>query len=75
MERIERLKEKAEYFLQNHIKAFIKDSSDNFYFCDILVIGDTHLFVNNFAGHRIGEKSQIIWVDIEKFSEYQEERE
>jgi hypothetical protein len=72
MERINKFKEKAEYFLQNDVRAFIKDSSNNFYFCDILVIGETHLLVNNFAGNRIGEKTQILWFDIEVFSEYQE---
>ena len=74
MERIKRNKEKAEYFLQNDIKAFIKDSSNNFYFCDILIVGETHLLVHNFAGNRFGEKSQILWIDIEVFSEYKEKK-
>lgn len=72
MERIQRNKEKAEYFLEKDIKAFIKDSSDNFYFCDILIVGETHLLVENFDGNRSGEKSRILWVDIEVFSEYKE---
>lgn len=70
MERIKRNKEKAEYFLQHNIKAFIKDSSNNFYFCDILIVGDTHIYIYNFAGNREGIKSQILWCDIELFSEY-----
>lgn len=72
MERIKRNKEKAEYFLQNDIKAFIKDSSNNFYFCDVLVVDETHLLVHNFAGKRVGEKSSLLWIDIEVFSEYKE---
>ena len=54
-EQLERLKEKAEYFLENNIKAFIKDKYDNYYFCDILIVGETHLYIQNFAGKRIGE--------------------
>ena len=72
MERIKRNKEKAEYFLCHNIKAFIKDTSNNFYFCDILIIGETHIYVYNFSGNREGEKSQILWCDIEIFSEYKE---
>jgi len=72
MEQGKRHKEKAEYFLQNDIKAFIKDKDNNFYFCDILVVGETHLFIHNFAGKRIGEKQQILWIDIELISEYRE---
>ncbi len=75
MERIKRFKEKAQFFLENSLKAFIKDSSNNFYFCDILVIGETHLSVYNFAGNRFGEESQILWIDIETFSEYKEKGE
>jgi len=72
MERIKRNKEKGEYFLQNDIKAFIKDTNNNFYFCDILVVGETHLLVHNFAGNRVGENSSILWCDVETFSEYKE---
>lgn len=75
MERIDRLKEKAEYFLENNVKAFIKDSANNFYFCDLLVVGETHLLVENFSGQREGKKSQILWLDVEVFSEYREGRE
>ena len=75
MERINKLKEKAEYFLQNDIKAFIKDSSNNFYFCNILSVGETHLLINNFAGNRINEHSNLLWLDIEVFSEYKEKGE
>lgn len=75
MERIKKLKEKAEYFLDKDIRAFIKDSANNFYFCDVLIVGETHLMVHNFAGNREGEKSSILWMDIEVFSEYREKGE
>lgn len=72
MERIDKWKEKADYFKKNNIKAFIKDSSNNFYFCKILIIGEQHLTVHNFDGQRKDEDSEILWIDIESFSEYKE---
>lgn len=72
MEKVKKYKEKAEYFLEYNIKAFIKDSNDQFYFCDILIVGETHLYIENFAGHRKGIKNKILWIDIEVFNEYKE---
>jgi hypothetical protein len=73
MEKVKGLKEKAEFLLENNIRAFIKDQFNNFYFCDILVIGETHLLIQNFAGKREGEKEQLSWIDIELISEYRED--
>ena len=72
-EKIERIKEKAEFLLENNLKAFIKDKDDSFYFCDILIVGEVHLLVYNFAGKREGEKKQLLWIDIENIQEYKEE--
>ena len=73
--KLERLKDKAEFFLEKDIRAFIKDNYDNFYFCDILLVGETHLLISNFAGKRKGEKDRILWIDIKDISEYKEEEE
>ena len=54
------------------IKAFIKDKNDSYYFCDILIVGETHLYVQNFAGKRSGEKTQLLWIDIKDIEEYKE---
>jgi len=72
-ETLERLKEKAEFFLENNLRAFIKDKYDNFYFCDILIVGETHLLIYNFAGKREGEKDRLLWIDVEDIKEYKEE--
>lgn len=72
MEKVKGLKEKAEFLLENNIKAFIKDQYNNFYFCNILIVGDTHLYIYNFTGKREGEKQQLSWIDIELISEYKE---
>lgn len=72
MLKIDKYKEKAEYFLNNNLKAFIKDSNDQFYFCDILSVSETHLYIYNFTGHRKNTKNRILWIDIEVFDEYKE---
>ena len=71
-DKIERLKGKAEIFLKNNTKAFIVDTIDNYYFCDILLVGEDYLYVQHFTGKKKGEKERIVWFDIIKFEEYQE---
>lgn len=71
---LDQLKEKSEFFLNNNIKAFIKDKYNNFYFCDILVVGELHLYIQNFEGKRIGEKQQLLWIDVQLISEYKESK-
>jgi len=69
---VERFKLKAEFFLQNNIKAFIKDFDDTYYSCDILIVGDTHLFIYDFIKN---EKKQLLWIDIKQLVEYKGVRE
>lgn len=69
---IERIKGKAELFLKNNIPVFIKDVNDNYYFCNIIVIGEVYLYIEDFVGKRKGERSQIVWYDIIHFEEYKE---
>jgi len=71
-DKIERLKGKAEIFLKNNTKAFIVDIYDNYYFCDIILVGEDYLYVQHFTGKKKGEKERIVWFDIIKFEEYQE---
>lgn len=71
-DKIERLKGKAEIFLKNNTKAFIVDTIDNYYFCDIILVGEDYLYVQHFTGKKKGEKERIVWFDIIKFEEYQE---
>ena len=74
-EMIERYKVKAELFLENDIKAYIVDLSGNYYFCEMLFVGDNAILVLNFAGHRKGENTRIYYTDIIKFEEYRKEDE
>lgn len=70
MKKVIKFKEKAEYFIKHNLKAFIKDSNNQFYFCDILIVGESHLYIYNFAGPRVNTKTQLLWIDIEVFEEY-----
>jgi hypothetical protein len=70
--RITRLKEKAQFFIDNSIKAFVSDQDNNFYFCYIQSYNDISLFVQNFAGKRSGEISEIIWIDVKDIDKYRE---
>ena len=68
----EKIKEKARIFLKNDLKVFIKDSYDNYYFCLIDYIDEDWILVKNFGGNREGEKTRILYIDIERFEEYKE---
>ena len=74
-DKVERFKGKAEIFLKNNTRAFIVDISDNYYFCDILLVGEDYLYVQHFTGKKKSEKERIVWFDIIKFEEYEEKGE
>jgi len=74
-EKIERLKLKANIFLKDNIKTFIKDVYNTFYFCNIIKIEEDALFVQDFKGKNEGITSKIFWVDIEDIQEYREKLE
>lgn len=69
-EKIERFKIKAELFLKNNNKSFIIDIYDNYYFCDILFVGEDYLVVLGFDGIRKFEKDRIFWADVVRLEEY-----
>lgn len=71
----ERMKAKAEIFLNNNLKAFIVDVYDNYYFCEILFIGEDSIHVQHFTGKKKFEKERIFYPDIIKFEEYKKEGE
>ena len=70
--KIERWKIKAETFLKNNTRAFIVDASDQYYFCDIIFVGEDCIHVQGFAGKLNAEKSRIYWADVLKLEEYKE---
>lgn len=70
----QRIMDKAEIFLRNNLKAFVKDIYNNYYFCFVKEISDDWVILKNFKGNREGENTRVFWIDIEVFSEYQEGR-
>ncbi len=71
-EQIERFKGKAEIFLKNNTNAFIVNTSDDYYFCKILIVSEDYVYVQHFTGKHKGEKTKILWFDIIKFEEYED---
>ena len=74
-ERIERLKFKAQVFLEENKRAFVKDIYDNWFFCYIQPFDDSKLNVKNFAGHRFEENKifdEIYWSDVVEIKDYVE---
>ena len=65
--KIKRIKEKAEFFLENKIKAFIKDNYDTYYFCEILNVDDLYVTVYDF---RKQENFKLVLIDIKDIQEY-----
>jgi len=72
MEKIERMKVKAELFLKEDIRVFVKDVYDNYHFCNIILVGEDWLVIKHFKGKREGEKVRILWADILVLDEYRE---
>ena len=70
-DKIERFKIKAEGFLKTDTRAFIVDTNDTYYFCDIVFVGDETITVNCFAGMYKGQKRRLFWADVIKLEEYQ----
>ena len=71
-DKIERWKIKAEIFLKNDTKAFIIDVTDQYYFCEVIFVGEDCIHVQSFTGKLIHEKSRIYWSDVLKLEEYKE---
>lgn len=72
--KMERWKQLGEIFLKNNIKAFIKDIDGNFYFADMILVGDDTLTFQCFdPEHRRGKKFRLYWPLIVEFEEYKEE--
>ena len=69
--KIERWRAKAELFLENDIKIFIKTLDGSFHSGDILLVGENSLtFYDIFQK----EKFRVYWLDMELFKEYEEMR-
>lgn len=76
-EKIERLKLKADLFLKQKQKTFVRDIYDNYYFCYIKANRSDELDIENFEGPRYddGEIYETLdWLNIIKIDKFQEVR-
>lgn len=77
-QKLERLQIKAELFLKNNNKVFLRDVYDNYYFCYILFVGEDILRIQNFKGKRLVdgiEKEDVYLVDVADIQNYKEKEE
>jgi len=68
--KIERMKIKAEDLYKENSRAFIIDSNNTYFFCNILNVGDTRLFFHPFIGNDCGKDIDRLWADILDVREY-----
>jgi len=73
-EKIERYKFLAEDFLRDNIRVAIIDINNEYYFADIVLVGEDKLLVQCFSPkNKDGNKYYLRWASIIKFDEYKEE--
>lgn len=66
-----RWKATAELFLRDDKRVFIKDTSDNIYFADIILVGEDTITIQCFGPEqRRGEKFTLYWPLIIHFEEF-----
>lgn len=64
----------AELFLKEDKKVFIVDYNGDYYFADILLVGERMISIQCFAPiDRKGRKFNLYWISIKRFLEYQKE--
>ena len=63
-------KDKAKLFSDKEIRAVVKTLKKDYYFCEILNVGEEKLLIYNFTGKRYGQKDEIYWTDIFEIDEY-----
>ena len=74
-EMIERWKATAEIFLKTDVKVFIKDSSNNYYFADILLVGEDTITIQCFGPPQKKDlKFTLYWPLITELKEYAEDK-
>ncbi len=73
--KVERWKVLAEIFLKEDKRVFIKDVNDNYYFADILLVGEDTITIMCFAPEdRADQKIVLYWVNVYYFDEYKDVR-
>ena len=72
-EKGERFKVLAEIFLKENKKVFIKDYSDNYYFGEVILIGESSITFYCFGpDKRAGKNITLYWPVIKLIEEYED---
>lgn len=71
-QKLERYILKAEMFLKNDTRVFIVDINDDYYWADLIFVGEEKVTFQCFSGKLAGEKRTLLWFDVVKFEEYKE---
>lgn len=72
--KIEGWKNLAELFLKEDKKVYIKDLNGDYYFADIIFVGEEKITIECFApDSRAGKSFTLYWISIYRFDEYKEE--
>jgi len=73
-EKLERWKILAETYLKEDQRVFIKDTYDNWYFADIILVGEDTIEIQCYAPEdRAGKKFTLYWALITYFDKAKEE--
>lgn len=74
-EKIERWKVLAELWFNEGKKIFVKDINDNYYFADIIIVGEDTILIECFSPlDRKGKREQLYWANIISIDEYREDK-
>lgn len=68
-DKLKKMKDTAEFLMDNNIPAFIKDIYDTWYFGYIVLVGDLRITIDNTEGKREGLRDNLIWSNIEYIDE------
>lgn len=70
-EMVERFKVLSELYLREDKRIFIRDIKDDYFFADILLVGESRVYIQCFAPEsKAGQKFEIPWASIIKLEEY-----
>lgn len=72
MEKVERLRNKADLFLKQNQRVFITTYNGDWHSSDILIVGENYLMIYDFEGKTKGEKFRLLWLDIDDIKEHED---
>lgn len=66
---LEKMKQTADFLMNNNLTAFIKDIYGNWFIGKIVLLGDLRITVDCTEGKRQGKREYIIWSNVEYVDE------